>query len=83
MMSKERNITKSTTLEKIAGSPIAQSAATVIAAIDGGAIAALLPVMASTLASGRQKERVDAAIADLNLQLEQNKSALQNISDNV
>ena len=81
-MSKEPNITKSTTLEKIAGSPITQSAATVIAAIDGGATAALLPVLATTLASERQKKRVDAAIADLNLQLKQNESALRVISDN-
>ena len=81
-MSKERNIKKSTTLENIAGSPITLSAATAYAVIDGGVIAALLPVLTTTLASERQKKRVDIAIADLNLQLEQNKSALRDISDN-
>jgi hypothetical protein len=69
-------------VERGAGSLITQGVTAAIAAADGGVTAVLLPVLATTLASDRQKKRVDLAIASLNSDLEKISTGLKNISDN-
>jgi hypothetical protein len=71
----------STAVEKVVGNPLAQTAATAIAAMNGGPLAALLPVLLTTLASERQKKRIEAALIEIDSQLQSHTSILRNISD--
>ena len=73
-------IGKPSGLEKIADTP-AQLALTALAAYSGGWMAALLPVLSNTLAQGRARERVTAALEDLNDRLEGMADRLQDLSD--
>lgn len=57
----------SSVVESVSGNIITESALTAIAGISGGPLAALLPVLATSLASGRQKERVEKALVDIHL----------------
>ena len=67
--------------ENIAGSPASEAALTVVAALSGGPLAALLPVLAKTLASGRHRQRVEAALTDIDATLQQHESVLRNLTD--
>lgn len=70
-----------TALEAAAGNVATQSAATIIAALAGGPLAALLPVLGMSLASERQRLRVEAALTELNSLLEQNQQLVRELSD--
>ncbi len=70
-----------TTIEKIAGSVAAESALTVVGVLVGGALTPLLPVLAKSLASERQKRRVDAALSEIGSVLEAHESTLRNLTD--
>lgn len=75
-------------LERAAGSLPVQTALTAVGAyaanvMEGGgpAIAAMLPVLATTLAANRQAERVKEAITKIDLTLNAHSERLTNISD--
>jgi hypothetical protein len=72
---------KPTAVEKIAGSPVTESALTVVAAMAGGAVAPLLPVLAKSLAAKRQQDRVDAALADISSDLAAVEAQLRTLTD--
>jgi hypothetical protein len=70
-----------TRLEKISGALPTEIGATLIAAFSGTPVAALLPILTNTPASGRHKQRVEKALEDMSSELERQKDILMNISD--
>ena len=68
-------------LEKVTESTITQSSVTALAAILGGPVAALLPLLTTTLAHGRHKARVEAALLELDYNLSQLGNKIKTISD--
>lgn len=76
-----KNLPKPTHVEVIAQSLPVQTVAAVIAALAGGPLAAMLPVLASTLASERQKERVEAYLSEVSQILESHGQALRALTD--
>jgi hypothetical protein len=90
----KRRRTKAIVIRKAAGTPIerpsaietiadtpAQLALTALAAYSGGWMAALLPVLSNTLAQGRARKRVEAALNDVNDRLAAMAGRLQGLSD--
>lgn len=73
--------TPKTALDRISGSLATESALTVVAAIAGGPLAPLLPVLAKSLAAGRQQLRVEATLIAIQETLAENSAALSRISD--
>ena len=71
----------STLLEKITGSLPVQGSFAVVAALSGGPLAALLPVLATTLASQRQAKRIEAAISQIQDALRGQEEYLEQMSD--
>lgn len=74
-------LTLPTKLENIAGSIPSEAALTLVGVLSGNPLAALLPVLSNSLASGRQKKRVEAALADINSVLTIHANTLRNIND--
>lgn len=70
-----------TNLEKISGSLTTAATATIVSAVVGTPLAALLPVLVNTLASKRHKERVEGALADIQSDLDSLGSRLSEVSD--
>jgi hypothetical protein len=70
-----------TALEKIAGSVVTESTLTLVGVLSGSPLGALLPVLANSLASERQRQRVEAALAEINSVLETQGEALRNLTD--
>jgi hypothetical protein len=70
-----------TALEKGAGSVATESALTVVGALVGGPLAPLLPVLAKSLAGERQRQRVEAALAEISSMLEVHDQALRELTD--
>lgn len=68
-------------IEKIAGHSAVESALTVVAALAGGPVAPLLPILAKSLASERQKERVEQCLRDIDEVLIAQGDAIKNLSD--
>jgi len=68
-------------LEKVAGSPITDIGATLLAAFSGNPVAALLPSLAGALASERHKQRVENAIREIGALLRANETRVRQISD--
>lgn len=68
-------------LEKIAGSLPAEAALTAIAAAAGTPLAALLPVLAKSLAAERQKQRVEATLQEMNQVMAQHEAQLALLTD--
>lgn len=73
--------TSKTALERISGSIATESALTVVAAIAGGPLAPLLPVLAKSLAAGRQQQRVEATLVAIQETLAGQSVALSRLSD--
>lgn len=71
----------STQLEKVAGSVLVEATVTIIAALAGGSIAAMLPVLTKSLASERQQLRVEKYLADVSQILQSHEETLRNLSD--
>lgn len=71
-----------TGLEKLTGNLLTETALTAIAVSSGAIHAALLPLLANTLASNRYKKRVENTLNDYNKILMQHEAALKNINDN-
>ena len=72
---------KATSLEKVVSSLTVGGAATLTAAIAGGPVAALLPLLITTLANDRHKKRVENALSQLDEDLSKISDKLENISD--
>ena len=70
-----------TSVERVSGSLATESTLTLIAAIAGGPLAPLLPVLAKSLAAGRQQRRVEATLIAIQQTLTEQSEALFRISD--
>lgn len=70
-----------TKIEKIAGSLPVEAAATMVAAIVGGPLAPLLPVLAKSLASERQRLRIESYLVEISRVLENHEESLRKLSD--
>ena len=70
-----------TPVERILGSLATESALTMIAAIAGGPLAPLLPILAKSLAAGRQQRRVETTLVAIRQTLSAHSEALSTISD--
>ncbi|MEO8120528.1 MAG: hypothetical protein ABI606_14575 [Rhodoferax sp.] len=68
-------------LEKTAGSLPVEAALTAIAAAAGTPLAALLPVLGNCLASGRQKQRVETTLREMNDVLLSHEAQLAALTD--
>jgi hypothetical protein len=72
---------KPTALERVAGSVVTEAGLTALGAIAGGALAPLLPVLAKSLASERQRKRVEATLIQIAATLQKHERAIQSLSD--
>ncbi len=72
---------KETDLEKVAGSLPTTAASTLLSAVIGTPIAALLPVLAGSLASGRHKKRVEKALVEIESNLKNLGDRINDLSD--
>ncbi len=72
---------KPTLPEKIASNLGTNIAATLLAAFSGNPVSSLLPILTSTLASGRHKKRVEKALSEISQVLDNYSDRLQAISD--
>lgn len=70
-----------TALEKLTGSLITQGGLAALAASVGTPLAALLPVLAGTLAAGRHQDRVRNALADIENTLKAHQHKLDSLTD--
>lgn len=70
-----------TAIERIAGNTATELALTAVAAIAGGPLVALLPVLAKSLASERQKKRVEAELLSINALLNEQEAAIRGLTD--
>lgn len=70
-----------TVLEEISGHSATEGVLTLIGALSGSPLAALLPVLSKSLASARQRQRVEEALQDMDETLRQHADALRNLSD--
>lgn len=70
-----------TALEKVPGNVITQSALTALATMAGGPLAALLPILASSLAAERQKTRVQDTLAEIDKVLQAHEHQIRHLSD--
>lgn len=69
------------TLEKAAGSLPVEAALTAVAAAAGTPLAALLPVLGKSLASERQKQRVETTLREMNDVLLKHEAQLATLTD--
>lgn len=67
--------------ERVAGHVATETALTVVGFLAGGALAPLLPILTKSLASERQRQRVEEAIVEITDVLESNADAIRNLSD--
>lgn len=70
-----------TAVERISGNLVTEAALTAVAAAAGTPLAALLPVLGKSLASERQKLRVEATLREMNEILERHEDQLKNLTD--
>lgn len=68
-------------VERVSGNVFTESALTLFAAGSGVVLAPLLPILAKSIASERQKKRVDEALCKLTAKLEIHEELLKNITD--
>jgi len=76
-----KSIKPATSLERIAGSGITSGTLTLIGALSGGPLAALLPVLSNSLASSRQRVRIEEELRDINRTLTEHQEALRELTD--
>ncbi|MBX3628056.1 MAG: hypothetical protein KF892_23810 [Rhizobacter sp.] len=74
-------LSKPSNVERVSGSVVTESALTVVAAVAGGPLAPLLPVLAKSLAAERQKKRVEAAISEIHGLLAEQSQRVATLSD--
>jgi hypothetical protein len=74
-------IDKPSNLEKVSGSLITEIGMTALATYVGTPLAALLPVLSNSLASGRHKKRVEKALFEINKTLIAHEELIKNLTD--
>jgi hypothetical protein len=74
-------LTDPSALEKLAGNVATESALTVAAALLGGPLAPVLPILTKSLAAGRQARRVEDAIALISETLARHEALLVHATD--
>ena len=72
---------RATAIEQVAGSLSVQAALTVIAAVAGGPLAPLLPLLANSLAAQRQLARVETELVEIQKILTQHETNIRDLSD--
>jgi hypothetical protein len=72
---------KQSSLEKVTGSVAAQSALAALAASVATPLAALLPVLANSIAAERHRQRVETALADIDEQLQASAEIVRSLTD--
>lgn len=72
---------KASALERISGNLVTESVLTTVAAVAGGPIAPLLPVLAKSLAARRQQARVEAALTEMQQTLAAQEALVHTLSD--
>lgn len=68
-------------IEKVSGHTVTETALTLVGALSGSPLAALLPVLSNSLASTRQGQRVEEALCQIDATLKEHSEALRNLSD--
>lgn len=68
-------------LERTTGNVVTESALTLLAAVAGGPLAPLLPVLAKSLAAERQKARVEQALSEINQVLQNHEADIRALND--
>ncbi len=68
-------------LEKVAGNPVVEATLTFVAATIGGPLAPVIPVLTKSLASERQKVRIEAFLVDVEHTLNSFEDRLRDLSD--
>jgi methionine aminopeptidase len=68
-------------VERVSGSLATEAALTVVAAISGGPLAPLLPVLSKSLAAARQKARVEAELKAIHEVLASQAARVEALSD--
>jgi hypothetical protein len=68
-------------LERVAGNLATEAALTVVAALAGGPLAPLLPVLAKSLAASRQQQRVQQALIEMRQVLESHEAEIRDLTD--
>ena len=72
---------KPSAVERVAGSLAIEVVGTMLGAWTGGVFAPLLPILAKSIASTRQKERIEAYLIAVGTILEEHKAQLEKLSD--
>lgn len=75
------SLESTTFLEETSGHLVTQSVLTYVSALSGNPLAALLPILTSSLASERQKSRIEAALTEIDTTLQKHTKELRNIDD--
>lgn len=70
-----------TNFEKVSGHMGSEVALTLVGALSGSPLAALLPILSTSLASTRQRHRVEEALMEVDATLKEHSQALLNLSD--
>lgn len=70
-----------TPLERIAGQPAIEVALTYLGAAIGTPLAALLPILTKSLASERQRQRVESTLAEMDKMLTKHEREIQELTD--
>lgn len=70
-----------TALEKVTSNVVTESLLTVVGALLGTPMVALLPALSNSLASGRQQKRVESALTQIDAILNAHEEALRNLTD--
>lgn len=68
-------------LERVSSHPVTEAALTLVGALSGNPLAALLPVLSNSLASARQGQRVEEALRQIDATLKEHSEVLHNLSD--
>lgn len=75
------SISPPTAVERASGHVATEAVFTLVSALSGSPLAALLPVLAKSLASERQQKRVEDALIQIDTTLNEHTEALRNLTD--
>ena len=70
-----------TKIEVVSGHVVTESALTIVGALTGNPLGALLPILAKSLAGERQKKRVEDALAQVDATLSEQSAAVRDLTD--
>lgn len=79
--SREHPLARPSSIERVASSLQTQGALASVAALDGGVLSTLLPVLATTLAAKRQEARIAATLEAMNADLLEHEDRLKTLTN--